>query len=81
MAYVVCDEEAGSASQLRAFLKERLPDYMIPAAFVTLAQMPLTSSGKVDRKALPEPKWSKHDELGDEEPRTLVEEISGGCVV
>ena len=45
VAYVVCDEHERSA-QLRAFLKERLPEYMIPAAFVTLAQMPLTAAAK-----------------------------------
>ena len=57
VAYVVCEERA--VSQLRGYLKERLPEYMVPSAFVTLAQMPLTSSGKIDRKALPEPERSE----------------------
>ncbi len=42
-----------NADSLRAFLNERLPDYMIPARFIAVAHMPLTANGKVDRRALP----------------------------
>ncbi len=48
-------EQALNANELRTHLKGSLPDYMIPAFFVQLAEFPLTSSGKVDKRALPDP--------------------------
>ena len=55
-AYVVAREEsAATSSVLRSFLKERLPDYMLPASFVRLDALPLTPNGKVNRQALPAP--------------------------
>jgi amino acid adenylation domain-containing protein len=56
-AYLIAREPSNppAASDLRAFLKESLPDYMLPAAFVFLPVFPRTPSGKVDRRSLPEP--------------------------
>ncbi len=56
IAYIVSVEESMNAGKLRVFLKEKLPEYMVPSAFVMLASMPLTPNGKVDRRALPSPR-------------------------
>ncbi|HEV2395159.1 MAG TPA: amino acid adenylation domain-containing protein [Verrucomicrobiae bacterium] len=54
IAYLVpSGEPVPNASQLRAFVQEKLPDYMVPSAFIPLETLPLTPNGKVDRKALP----------------------------
>ncbi|WP_261888098.1 non-ribosomal peptide synthetase [Vibrio rhizosphaerae] len=55
VAYFTPGDEALTASDLKSRLASHLPDYMVPAAYVALAEMPLTANGKVDRKALPEP--------------------------
>ena len=59
-AYVVFHaDQTLSASELRSWLGERLPDFMIPAIFVSLDSLPLTPNGKVDRRALPIPDFSQ----------------------
>ncbi|HSF43444.1 MAG TPA: amino acid adenylation domain-containing protein, partial [Thermoanaerobaculia bacterium] len=74
IAYVAGDT---TVDAVRQALRERLPDYMVPSAFVKLEALPLTPNGKVDRRALPAP-----ERLGAEEgylaPRTPVEEIVAG---
>jgi amino acid adenylation domain-containing protein len=60
---------------LRNFLKERLPEYMLPSTFVLLDQLPLTASGKVDRRKLPSPDQSRSEvEESYVAPRTSIEE-------
>jgi nonribosomal peptide synthetase DhbF len=56
VAYVV-GESAWTVAELRAFAKNYLPSYMVPAAYVTLGNFPLTPNGKVDREALPDPEY------------------------
>ncbi|HWW70164.1 MAG TPA: amino acid adenylation domain-containing protein, partial [Duganella sp.] len=55
VAYLVAEQGAVDPAQLRAGLAEKLPDHMLPSAFVTLDALPLTANGKLDRKALPAP--------------------------
>ena len=63
IAYVVSSHPEGiSHRELRKFLGERLPDFMLPAAFVSLSSLPLTSNGKLDRGALPDPKKGGPDD-------------------
>ncbi|MCP4687229.1 MAG: amino acid adenylation domain-containing protein, partial [Desulfobacterales bacterium] len=68
--------ETLSPDPLRRFLKERLPDYMIPSAFVIMDALPLSPNGKVDRKALPEPGGARPElEAEWAPPRTGTEKI------
>jgi amino acid adenylation domain-containing protein len=60
VAYVVTNEPSAEViNKLRSYVKAKLPDYMVPAAFVQLDEFPLTGSGKVDRQALPAPDQSR----------------------
>lgn len=61
VAYIVLEEQGQPdiSTQLRDYLEEKLPDYMIPARFAFLEQLPLTPSGKIDRKRLPAPQTDR----------------------
>ncbi|MCA1994249.1 MAG: amino acid adenylation domain-containing protein, partial [Coleofasciculus sp. S288] len=76
VAYVVPKQQSEfSVSELRNFLKEKLPEYMVPSAFVRLKALPLTPDGKVDRQALPAPDSVRPKLEGQfVAPRTPVEE-------
>jgi len=80
VAYVVGREPAGPViSELRQYMQQKLPDYMQPSLYVVLEKLPLTTNGKVDRRALPVPGTSETEWAENEAaPRSPVEEIIAG---
>jgi amino acid adenylation domain-containing protein len=75
-AYVVFEDALNQpgANELRARLRERLPEYMIPSSFILLDELPLTPNGKLDRKALPAPERARGE--SDDQyvaPRNFIE--------
>ncbi|WP_363797073.1 amino acid adenylation domain-containing protein [Lysobacter firmicutimachus] len=76
VAYLVADDAAPlpEPARLRESLRERLPDYMLPAAYVRLPALPLTANGKLDRKALPAPDDLAYRQRAYEAPRGAVEQ-------
>ncbi|MBD1896807.1 non-ribosomal peptide synthetase [Coleofasciculus sp. FACHB-129] len=88
VAYSVFSQQQGSREEstqsnlmgdLRSFVKAKLPEYMIPSAFVILKTLPLTANGKVDRKKLPAPEQIRPELAGTfVAPRTNVEEVIAG---
>ncbi|MDL2082252.1 amino acid adenylation domain-containing protein, partial [Streptomyces sp. GXMU-J15] len=74
VGYIVPTEgHSPDPTQIRDALSESLPDHMVPSAIVALDQLPLTSNGKLDRKALPAPDFTAA--IGDRAPRTPREEL------
>ncbi|KAF9155662.1 hypothetical protein BGX20_004400, partial [Mortierella sp. AD010] len=73
VAYVVAEPLDGLAHTLRSYLSPKLPDYMIPAAFVRLNELPLTPNGKLDRRALPEPDMDSFVSQEYEAPQDGIE--------
>ncbi len=76
VAYTV--REGTEAADLRAFLRERLPEFMVPSLFMELPALPLTPSGKVDRRSLPEPDAAGPQSAAYEAPRTELERTIAG---
>lgn len=78
VAYLTArQDEAPAVAEIRDFLRSQLPEFMIPAAFVVLESMPLTASGKLNRKALPDPDLSGVGTVPGSEfvaPRTPAEQ-------
>lgn len=72
VAYIVVRPQP-STSELRSFLKQRLPDYTIPAIFIFLDALPLLPNGKIDRNSLPLPDLNR-SQLGCTAPRNAIEE-------
>jgi amino acid adenylation domain-containing protein len=80
VAYLAAAGQLGpTTAELSAFVRESLPDYMVPSAFVTLEEFPLTPNGKVDRRALPAPHADRTESGGEYvTPRTPTEEVLAG---
>ena len=74
VAYIVSDESSLNAGDLKAYLGEKLPSFMIPSSFVFMDTMPLTPNDKIDRRALPAPSTNAEDLADIVAPRSPIEE-------
>jgi len=78
VGYVIAQGETPSVDELRAHLLTTLPEYMVPSALVMMDQFPLSSSGKLDRRALPAPELGAYSSREYEPPQGEIEEILSG---
>ncbi|MGZ8846235.1 MAG: amino acid adenylation domain-containing protein [Pyrinomonadaceae bacterium] len=79
IAYVVPREQASINGELREFLKQKLPEYMVPSSFVVLDSLPLTASGKLNRRALPAPDdFNDRPKLVSDRPTTPLQILLAG---
>jgi amino acid adenylation domain-containing protein/non-ribosomal peptide synthase protein (TIGR01720 family) len=74
VAYIIGKEKPVKIEEIRHFLKQKLPLYMVPSAFIQLDKLPITPNGKVDYRALHSPDISDRIEVGFVVPRTSTEE-------
>ncbi|WP_373545576.1 amino acid adenylation domain-containing protein [Chamaesiphon sp.] len=76
VAYVITQSGAEiSSAEIKDFVKEKIPSYMVPGAVICLDSLPLTPNGKVDRQALPKPDMSSMSSIDFVPPRTHTEEV------
>ena len=79
VAYVVPEGTAPGSDELRRFLQQRLPDFMVPSVFMVMEALPLSSTGKVDRRGLPAPEDARPElEQAFIAPRDPIEEAIAG---
>jgi len=77
--YIVAESGGVDTTLLRTQLKRELPEYMVPAALIAVAGLPLTANGKLDRKKLPAPQWEvRGEEREGGRAKTQTEELLGG---
>ena len=80
VAYIVANQESPTTTELRSFLKQKLPDYMVPTKFVFLDTLALTPNGKVDRLALRAPDWEHRDSVNFVLPHTDTQQVIANII-